>query len=77
MSVSPKSNSLPTASPVATASPTPPTALKARAKAGTGAAAPSAPSHTLRVKARAGEMARTLTTPPAAPPSAPTGSTAR
>ena len=74
MSASPKSNSLPTASPVETASPTPPTALRARATAGTKAAAPSAPARTLRVKARAGSMARTtLTAPPAAPP--PSGST--
>ena len=66
-----------TAPASASAAATPPAALRARATAGTGKSAPSAPARTLRVKARAGEMARTLTAPPAAPPSAPAGSTAR
>ena len=69
----------PTAEPTLVAPPAQPglsAALEARAKAGTGAAAPSAPARTLRVKARAGSMARTLTAPPVAPPpSPPSGST--
>ena len=50
-----------------------PAALEARAKAGTGTAAPSAPARTLRVKARAGEMARTVTAPAPAPAPKPGG----